>query len=67
MIISITFRNDIVDIITELNRKNIEIFFCRALPDFERKLKQRLVSKDLNAEIFFRDANSALKEFQIKT
>ncbi len=61
--IDITFRNDLVDIISELNQKNIMLLFCRALPDFENKLKEGLVNKDLNSEIFFHDVNSALVKY----
>lgn len=58
--IDITFRNDLVDIISELSQKNINLFFWRAEPDFEKKLKQKLVKKNLNAEIFFTDVKSAV-------
>jgi len=65
--IDITFRNDLVDIISELNLKNIKLFFCRASSDFERKLKNRLVLKKLNADIFFSDVDSVIKKFQSNT
>lgn len=62
--IDITFRNDLTDIISELNQKNIKILICRALPDFEKKLKQRLVKKNLNTEIFYPDVNFAVKDLE---
>ena len=62
--IDITFRNDLVDIMSELHQKNIKMLFCRALPDLERKLSQRLVSKNMKTDIFFKDVDSLKRKIE---
>ncbi len=58
--LDITFRNDLTDLIKELNQKNIKLFFCNADHRFQKKLSERLIKKNLEPEIFFEDINSAL-------
>lgn len=62
--LDVTSRNDLTEIINELNQKNIKIVFCSAIPDFIIKLKPWLVKKNLNSEIFYPDVSSAVKEFE---
>lgn len=58
--IDITFRDDLAEIIKELNGNGQKLLFLYADNTFENKLSEMLVKKELDPEIFYNEVNAAL-------
>lgn len=60
--IDVTGANNLVEIISEMNKKDIRVFFFEADQRFEKKISEMLVRNKLDSGIFFTDIKSALEK-----
>ncbi|HMS65674.1 MAG TPA: SulP family inorganic anion transporter [Ignavibacteria bacterium] len=59
--IDITFRDNLTDIVKEMNRKNIKVIFCFVNDSFQNKMTKKLTDENLDTEIFYKNISSGIK------
>lgn len=62
--LDVTAGNSLIEIISEMNNRNVIVFFYGADEWFELKIRKNLIKRNLDMKIFFPDINSALIHFE---